>query len=90
MIIVYNNKIIFELLSLLAGALTTCGVKPNYLSAATQAKKNFVRVVGGTEASGRWPWQVALVSKTTKEPFCGGTLIGREHVVSAAHCFDER
>ncbi|XP_033644276.1 chymotrypsinogen A-like [Asterias rubens] len=71
-------------------ALTTCGVKPNYLSAATQAKKNFVRVVGGTEASGRWPWQVALVSKTTKEPFCGGTLIGREHVVSAAHCFDER
>ena len=32
------------------------------------------------------PWQVGLVNIGYRQPFCGGTLIGSLHVLSAAHC----
>ncbi|CAL4062926.1 unnamed protein product, partial [Meganyctiphanes norvegica] len=49
-------------------------------------------VVGG-EATGQgdWPWLAALGTKTETGffPICGATLITNQHVLSAAHCFDE-
>jgi len=40
------------------------------------------RVVGGKNATpGYWRWQVALVPKTRKNPFCGGALINDRFVV---------
>lgn len=51
-------------------------------------RARFAKVVAGIEAVERWPWQVALLNVTSREPFCGGTLIGRDHIVTAAHCFD--
>lgn len=70
--------------------LVKCGVAP----LRNDASVLFKRIVKGSAAGlGHYPWQVAIYRKqddygedvTTFH--CGGTLIDRKHVVSAAHCF---
>merc|ERR1711936_1286408 len=46
------------------------------------------KIVGGesTEAN-EYPWQVGLLSsRSSSTPFCGGTLISSQEVLTAAHC----
>ena len=47
------------------------------------------RVVGGTDAAvGDWPWQVGIARwYNPSTPFCGGSLINKQWVVTANHCF---
>ena len=46
-------------------------------------------MVGGSDASiGDWPWQVGLArSYNPSTPFCGGSLINKQWIVTANHCF---
>uniref|UniRef100_UPI0037E8FCEC serine protease 27 n=1 Tax=Semicossyphus pulcher TaxID=241346 RepID=UPI0037E8FCEC len=47
------------------------------------------RIVGGMDAAeGAWPWQVDVTLQTdTSRHICGGSIITRNWVLSAAHCF---
>lgn len=47
------------------------------------------RVIGGREvnAPGQFPWMVLLWNKALRGPFCGGALLSRRFVLTAAHCF---
>ncbi len=55
-----------------------CGTMQSYFSPES-------RIVGGVTASDfAWPWQVSISFKG--QFICGGTLIDRQYVVTAAHC----
>merc|ERR1719412_1871450 len=60
------------------GSICQCGVKGGQANG---------RIVGGQETEvHEYPWQVGLVSRNGRTPFCGGTLISSTHVLTAAHC----
>ena len=45
------------------------------------------RIVGGQVTGfGEYPWQAAIVSKGSKTPYCGGSVINDRYVLTAAHC----
>ncbi|KAI8496669.1 carbohydrate binding [Branchiostoma belcheri] len=51
------------------------------------------RVVGGTEAArGAWPWLVAIYQERRQgvQLVCGGALIAKDWVLTAAHCLERR
>ncbi|XP_021948440.2 trypsin-1 isoform X1 [Folsomia candida] len=58
---------------------TTCGI-------GSQQQRSH-RIIGGSDAlGGEYPWTVSLQSKEGSH-FCGGVILDRHHILTAAHCF---
>lgn len=48
-------------------------------------------VFGGTNSTrGNWPWLVALFLVDENKFLCGSTLISRRHLLTAAHCIQQK
>jgi len=77
--------VLFKLISIACfcqGFPARCGI----------AKKAGGLISGGQGASERnqFPWLVALVDKTNQNHFCAGNLVSEKHVLTAAHCIQNK
>uniref|UniRef100_A0A8C0G4I4 Peptidase S1 domain-containing protein n=1 Tax=Bubo bubo TaxID=30461 RepID=A0A8C0G4I4_BUBBB len=69
--------------SLLSVSDDICGIPSN------QPRFIFSRIIGGEEAVPySWPWQVSV--QISDEHVCGGAVLAREWVVTAAHCLNSK
>ncbi|NWI22754.1 OVCH2 protein, partial [Sula dactylatra] len=60
-----------------------CGMPSN------QPRFIFSRIIGGEEAVPySWPWQVSV--QISDEHICGGAVLAKEWVITAAHCFNSK
>ena len=51
------------------------------------ARSNEAKIVGGSSTNvKRWPWMAGLLRKGKSVPFCGGSLVNQNTIVTAGHC----
>ncbi|KAK7066899.1 hypothetical protein SK128_027104 [Halocaridina rubra] len=66
---------------------TTTTISINPRSCECGRKNPITRIVGGVQTTvNEYPWQVGLVQPGNSQPFCGGSIISDEYILTAAHC----
>ena len=72
-----------------APGLAAASMSGNGIPSGVLSQPVAAAIIGGEEAEpGEFPFQVALVTATSRFQFCGGTFISASWVMTAAHCVD--
>lgn len=63
----------------------------NWACGRSQATNRFARIMGGQDAVPHsYPWMVSLAKRSLNNlHLCGGVLLTRRHVLTAAHCMED-
>ena len=70
-------------------SMRTCGKCWDLFMTCADYPDQAGKIVGGENARiGEFPWQAMLAFKSTNVPFCGGTLLLENFVITAAHCIE--
>jgi len=63
--------------------------QPGTTCSCGKANSKSLRIVNGQNAeANEFPWQVALFSNYGQQFDCGGSIVSKRHVVTAAHCVE--
>ncbi|MEQ1636925.1 MAG: serine protease [Methylococcales bacterium] len=85
----FNNSIFFDF-RLVFRTLLILSTLAIYSGHAT-ALNNHAKIIGGeTAINNEWPWVAALVYRSDITVFCGGSLIAKNWVLTAAHCVNNK
>ncbi|XP_066939263.1 trypsin-like isoform X2 [Macrobrachium rosenbergii] len=69
-----------------SGVMTTPTTAELPQSSCRCGRMNSISTVVGEVDKNEYPWQVGLVSPPTSKPFCGGSIISDQWILTAAHC----
>lgn len=83
-----NMKLDIKLLLIFIFVISSCKSNLNNCGLADRAGG---LVINGVETTrGKWPWLVALFQAVSNKYFCGSTLLSNRHLLTAAHCMQQK
>lgn len=80
----FANIFIHFLVLIQSGAVFSEG------SCGSSVKATGLIIRGNFSEQNQWPWLAALMTRSDGVFFCGGTLISKLHVLTAAHCIQPK